>query len=297
MTSAGNALPFWEKPPTIADPSDSVSNPDDHSEDPYTPAEALPPPAPREKPMGFWEHLEELRGTIIKSVVTMVIFAVLIAVFIRRFNQTLLWPLRSVNAEYPNLELTLVTQSMLEPFTMIIQLCFLGSFTLSAPFVLFYIAQFVAPALTEREMRAVLPLCISGMILFLLGSAFGFFLLMPGTIRISIELAQMFELGFMWTVGKYYSTLMWLVLGVGAAFEFPLIIVVLVWLGVLSTAFLRKYRRHAIVMIFIIAAIITPTPDPLNQTLFAIPLYLLYEVAIIVSTRIEKKRARELAAG
>lgn len=190
-----------------------MSKSDDHSEDPYTPADALPPPAPREKPMGFWDHLEELRGTLIKSVVTMLIFAVLIGIFIKRFNQTLLWPLHTVNAEYPGLELKLVTQSMLEPFTMIIQLCFLGSFTLSAPFVLFYIAQFVAPALTEREMRVVLPMCISAMVLFLFGAAFGFFLLMPGTIRISIELTQMFELGFMWTVGKYYSTLMWLVLG------------------------------------------------------------------------------------
>lgn len=272
-----------------------MSKSDDHSEDPYTPADALPPPAPREKPMGFWDHLEELRGTLIKSVVTMLIFAVLIGIFIKRFNQTLLWPLHTVNAEYPGLELKLVTQSMLEPFTMIIQLCFLGSFTLSAPFVLFYIAQFVAPALTEREMRVVLPMCISAMVLFLFGAAFGFFLLMPGTIRISIELTQMFELGFMWTVGKYYSTLMWLVLGVGAAFEFPLIIVVLVWLGILTTAFLRKYRRHAIVVIFIMAAIITPTPDPLNQTFFAIPLYLLFELAIIVSARIERHRARELA--
>ncbi len=245
--------------------------------------------------MGFWEHLEELRGTIIKSVVTLVVFAVLIGIFIKQFNQALLWPLHTVKAEYPGLELKLVAQSMLEPFTMIIQLCFLGSVTLSAPFILFYVAQFVAPALTEREMRAVLPMCISAMILFLLGANFGFFLLMPGTVRISIELTQAFDLAFMWTVGKYYSTLMWLVLGVGAAFEFPLIIVTLVWLGIMTTEFLRKHRRHAIVVIFILAAIITPTPDPLNQTLFAAPLYVLFELSILVSSRIEKRRARELA--
>jgi len=69
------------------------------------------------------------------------------------------------------------------------------------------------------------------------------------------------------------------------------VIVLLVWIGILTTAFLRKYRRHAIVVIFIIAAIVTPTPDPINQTLFAAPLYLLYEIAILVSVRVERKRA------
>jgi sec-independent protein translocase protein TatC len=82
---------------------------------------------------------------------------------------------------------------------------------------------------------------------------------------------------------------------VGASFEFPLVIVLLVWLGIMSTASLRKYRRHAIVVIFIIAAIVTPTPDPIVQTMFAVPLYALYEVALIISTRVEKKREAALA--
>jgi sec-independent protein translocase protein TatC len=85
------------------------------------------------------------------------------------------------------------------------------------------------------------------------------------------------------------------VLGVGASFEFPLVIIILIWMGVLTTAFLRKYRRHAIVVIFIIAAIVTPTPDPLTQTIFAAPLYALFELAIIFGRRIEKGReARRL---
>lgn len=246
--------------------------------------------------MSFWEHLEELRGTLIKSVVTLVIFAVLIGVFIKQFNQGLLWPLHTATAKYPGLEIKLVTTSMLEVFTMIIQMCAMGSLTLSLPFILYYVAQFVAPALTEKEMKVVLPMCISALILFLLGAAFSFFLLMPSTVQIAIELNQTFELEFMWTVGKYYGTLMWLVLGVGASFEFPLIVVILVWLGVLTTATLRKYRRHAIVVIFVIAAIVTPTPDPINQTLFAAPLYLLFEIAVLVSAQIEKRKAAAAAA-
>src|SRR5690606_16321657 len=96
-----------------------------------------------------------------------------------------------------------------------------------------------------------------------------------------------------WTVGDYYGMLMWLVLGVGAAFQFPLVIVLMVWIGIMSTAFLRKYRRHAIVVIFVIAAVITPTTDPFVQTFFALPLYALYEISILVSARIEKSRALE----
>ncbi|MDO8542628.1 MAG: twin-arginine translocase subunit TatC [Opitutaceae bacterium] len=272
-----------------------MSEPEHNPEDPYTPAEVVPPAAPREKPMSFWEHLEELRGTLIKSTVTFVLFAVLIGVFLKQFNHVLLWPLHTAVAHYPGLQIKLVTISMLEVFTMIIQMCVLGAFTLSAPFILFFIAQFVSPALTEKELKVVLPLCISALLLFLLGASFSFFLLMPSTIRIAIELNQTFDLEFMWTVGKYYGTLMWLVLGVGGTFEFPLIVVLLVWLGILSTATLRKYRRHAIVVIFVLAAIVTPTPDPINQTLFAVPLYLLFEIAVLVSSQIEKKRAKNAA--
>lgn len=244
--------------------------------------------------MGFWDHLEELRGTIIKSVVVFVIAAVVIGIFIKEFNHLLMWPLTQAQEKYPTLSTDLGTQKIFEIFTMVIQMCVLGGLLVSGPFILFFIAQFVSPALTEKEMKAVLPLCGSAMVLFLLGAAFGFFLLMPKAIETAVELHQLFEVTPRWTVGDYYSTLSWLVLGVGASFEFPLVIILLVWLGILSTAFLKKYRRHAIVLIFVVAAIITPTPDPIVQTIFALPLYVLFELSIIVSVRVEKKRERKL---
>ncbi len=240
--------------------------------------------------MGFWDHLEELRGVIVKSVIAFIVAAVLIGAFIKEFNDVLLWPLQTVQKDYPGLVIELGTQKVMEVFSMIIQMCVLGGLVIAAPAILFFIGQFVAPALTEKEMRAVLPMCVSALILFLLGAAFGFFLLMPKTIQVAVELNQTFNLALRWTAGDYYSTLSWLVLGVGAAFEFPLIIVLLVWLGIMSTAFLRKYRRHAVVAIFVMAAIITPTPDPVTQTIFAIPLYALFEISILASSRIEKKR-------
>jgi sec-independent protein translocase protein TatC len=244
--------------------------------------------------MGFWDHLEELRGTIIKSLAAFVVCAVVVGYFAIEFNHALLWPLHYVAQSYPEFDTKLGTLSIMEVFNMVIQLCVFGGLMLAAPMILFFIGQFVAPALTEREMKAVLPLCIAAMFLFLLGAAFSFFLLMPSTIRVAIELNNAFEMENRWTAGNYFNTLTWLVVGAGGVFEFPLVIILLVWLGIMSTATLRKFRRHAIVVIFIIAAIVTPTPDPFTQSLFAAPLYALYEIAIVVARQVEKKREAAL---
>ncbi len=266
-----------------------MTDPEHHPDEPELPAEASP--AAREKPMGFWGHLEELRWTLVKSAVVFTVFACLIGYFMTEFNDLLLWPLLKVKAEYPNLVIDLGTTTIMEGFNVVIQMCVLGGLVLSAPFIFFFIGQFVAPALTEREIKAVVPIISSALALFLLGASFSFFFLVPSTIRVAVEINDLFHYALRWTPGSYYSLLTWLVLGVGAAFEFPLVIVLLVWLGIMSTAFLRKYRRHAIVVIFIIAAIVTPTPDPITQTLFALPLYILFEIAIIAAARVEKKKA------
>lgn len=244
--------------------------------------------------MGFWEHLEELRGTIVKSLAVFVIFAVAIGYFLKEFNQTLLWPLKRVETENAVLLSELGTISPMEVFTVIITMCVFGGLLLASPFILFFVGQFVAPALTEREMKALLPLCLSALVLFLLGAAFGFFLLVPSTVEVSLKFNEMLGFTTRWTPGNYYSMLSWLVLGVGATFEFPLVIVLLVWMGIMTTAFLKKYRRHAIVVIFVLAAIVTPTPDPIVQTMFAAPLYGLYEIAILVSSRVEKRQTSKL---
>tara|TARA_Y100000385_G_scaffold184715_1_gene190753 strand:+ start:2152 stop:2958 length:807 start_codon:yes stop_codon:yes gene_type:complete len=244
-----------------------------------------------EKPMGFFDHIEDLRWTLVKCVGIFLIFAVLIGIFLRQFNDVLLWPLNSVQESNPDFVVELGTISVMESFTVLIQLCFLGAFVLAAPFMLVFIGQFVSPALTERELKVVLPLCIAAMILFLVGAIFSFGFLVPSTLRVSVELNEFFNFVTRWTAGSYYGLLTWLVLGVGASFEFPLLIVMLVYMGILTTAALKKYRRHAIVAIFIVAAIVTPTPDPFTQTLFAAPLYLLFELSIIAGARVERSRA------
>lgn len=240
--------------------------------------------------MGFFEHLEELRWTLVKSVAVYVVFAVVIGIYLREFNDLLLWPLNSVKSSFPKLTMDLSTTSVMESFSIVIQLCCFGALLPASPFVFFFIGQFVGPALTKKEKRLVIPVCLSVLVLFILGAVFGYFLLMPTTIRSAAELNEYFGFSTRWTPGSYYSLLSWLVIGVGASFEFPMVIILLVYMGVMTVDFLRKYRRHAIIVIFIIAAIVTPTPDPITQTIFAAPLYLLFELSIIVGARIQKRR-------
>ncbi len=249
------------------------------------------PAAAKEKPMGFFQHLEELRWTLIKCAVTYVLMAVAIGIFLKEFNGLLLWPLNHVKQEFPQLVLDLGTTTIMEGFTVVIQLCCLGALAPAAPFFLFFLGQFIAPALTPKELRLVVPTCLIALGLFLCGAAFSFFFLVPSTLRVAAEINQMFGFITRWTPGSYYSLLSWLTIGVGASFEFPLLIVLLVYLGLLRVATLRKYRRHAIVAIFIIAAVVTPTPDPFTQTMFAVPLYVLFELAILAGAWVERRRA------
>ena len=243
--------------------------------------------------MGFLGHLEELRWTLIKSAVVFGIFVTVIAYQLDTATDVLNWPLHQVQAEFPKLKNDLVTNSPMGVFSVIIDICLMGGVVLSLPFWLFFIGQFVAPALTKKEMKVIVPTGLSALVLFLIGTAFGYFLLTPSTIRVAFELNQMLGYTVMWTADRYYSLLMWMTLGMGAAFEFPLLVVLAVYMGFIEVATLRKYRRHAIVVIFIIAAIITPTPDPFNQTLFAVPLIVLYELAIWVSAFLGRRTKAE----
>jgi sec-independent protein translocase protein TatC len=256
--------------------------------------EEVHPSSPQEKTMGFFDHIEELRWTLIKCAVVYLIFATLIGFFMKEFNDVLMWPMNHVRLENPKMVIDLGTTTIMESFTVVIEMCFLGALAPAAPFMLYFIGSFIAPALTQKEMKLLTPVCLSSIVLFLMGASFSFFLLVPSTLRVSAQINEMLGFVMRWTPGSYYSLLTWLVLGVGGAFEFPLLIVLLVYIGILKVSTLRHYRRHAIVAIFIIAAIVTPTPDPITQTMFAVPLYLLYEIAVLVGSRIEKRKLNKV---
>lgn len=256
---------------------------------PFPESDEVTAPVAGGKPMGFLGHLEELRWTLIKCAVVFAIFVTLIAYHLQEASTLLNWPLEQIQAEYPRLKTDLVTNTPMGIFTVIINVCLMGGVVLALPFWLFFLGQFVAPALTQREMRVIVPTGLAAFGLFLGGAAFGYYLLTPSTIRVAFELNEMLGYTIMWTADKYYSLLLWMVLGMGAAFEFPLLVVLAVYMGLIEVQTLRTYRRHAVIVMFIIAAIVTPTPDPLNQCLFALPLIVLYELSIWVSAFIGRR--------
>lgn len=244
--------------------------------------------------MGFLDHLEELRGTLFKCVIVFAAAVTLVAYRLEDATLLMNVPLDAVRASFPHFKLDLVSSSPMSVFSVIIDVCLVWGVLFSLPFWIYFVARFIAPALTEREKRIIVPTGLSAFALFLAGVAFGYYVLTYSSIYVAVDLNLRMGYTVLWTAEKYYSLLLWLTLGMGGAFEFPLLVVLAVYIGLIEVATLRKYRRHAIVVIFIIAAIVTPTTDLINLCIFALPLYILYEAAILVASRLKRRRSDEI---
>ncbi len=246
------------------------------------------------KAMGFLDHLDELRWVVAKCAAVFLGAALLVAFFLKDFASLLNWPLRSAIGESGLME-GLVTTSPTAVFAVLVQLCFLGGLGLSLPFILYFIARFVAPALTKRELKLLKPVCIACLGLFLGGAFFSYLVLVPGVIRFSVSLNEMLGLQLLWSADRYYNMLVWMTIGIGMAFQFPMVICLMVYLGLVTTDKLRSGRPYAIVGFFVAGMTLTATWDPVTQTMVALPMWGLYEIAIIVGRRMERKREDELS--
>lgn len=242
--------------------------------------------------MTFLEHLEDLRWTIFKCIIAFVCATVLIAIFLTQFADILRWPYEFA-VRNRDLQMSgLINTSILGVFSVIFYLFVGGGFALSLPFMLYFGAQFIAPGLEEKELKIIRPACTGAFVLFLAGCAFSFFILVPAALRASILFNELLGFTPLWTAASYYELLTWMTLGVGVAFQFPLILLILVYIGVLSHDQLVGFRRYSIVLFLCVCAVITPTTDPFTFLILAIPLSILYEAAIIGARTIETKRMR-----
>lgn len=248
-----------------------------------------------EKPMSFLEHLEELRWVLLKVLIAFLVGFILVAVFLDNVAGLLRWPLDFGVRDNPEV-LTLVTTTPLAIFTVFMMVCLLGAVSLAMPFVLYFIGQFVAPALTEKERKLLIPGFTLAIVLFVVGMLFSFFLLVPSVIRVSVYFNAMLGYQVIWSADKYYSMLAWMCLGMGTAFQFPMVIQILLYLGVVTVEKLRSWRRVAVLLCFLASAVITPTPDPLNMAIVALPLVVLYEVAIWIGSTYTARRIEEAQA-
>lgn len=263
-----------------------------------------------EKEMSFLEHLEELRWHIIRSILAILFFMILAFIFKSFIFGTIILGPKSPDFITARLlcklgailntdslcintkPLQLINIKMSGQLTTHITAAMVSGIILAFPVVLWEFWKFFAPALKASEARYAKGAVFAASMLFFTGVLFGYFMLAPlsihflSTYEIDPEIANQIN------VRSYIGTLTSICLATGLVFELPIIAFFLTKIGVVTPEFMRKYRKHAIVVIFIIAAIITP-PDVFSQTLVAIPLLILYEISILISARVVKKKEKD----
>ncbi|HZA38435.1 MAG TPA: twin-arginine translocase subunit TatC [Candidatus Baltobacteraceae bacterium] len=239
----------------------------------------------------FLEHLEDLRWTVVKMAITLVIAMIICFAFRSLLVRVMQAPLQEVGSQIGTLKALGVTDSLVISF----HLAFYAGIVLSFPLLLYFLAEFVLPALTAMEKRFVLPAIFASFGLFLLGVIFCYYWLLPKTILFFFRDTESLGWAPTWTVQQYYSFVTRFTIGFGLAFELPVVVLALVRFGLLTYQFMARTRPYAIVLIFILATIITPTPDVMTLIAMGLPMYLLYESCIWIAWFIERRRARSAA--
>ncbi len=264
-----------------------------------------------EKEMGFLEHLEELRWRLVKSAAAIMVFAVL--AFIYKdivFDGIILAPKDNTFITYRifcnlghmlglgndlcfgSFNFTLQNLTMSGQFGTHMMVSAISGIILAFPFIFYQLWCFIRPGLKDKERKLAKGIVFYASALFFAGILFGYFVLAPlsiqflGTYQVSQSVQNQISLD------SFIDTLTSLTLLTGVVFEMPILIYFLAKLGIVSSSFLRKYRKHAFVVVLIIAAIITP-PDVISQLIVTGPLMILYEAGIIVARRLEKNRPKE----
>ena len=179
------------------------------------------------------------------------------------------------------------------PIFIAMKICFLGGIGLSLPMILYFVGSFVVPGLTPQEKKVFFPGCIAATFLFLAGASMTYFFILPLSLAFTIEFSfNVLGLDvYRPEAGNYYSTVIWMTFAVGIAFQFPLVLILLIRIGILSVKKLRDSRRLVLVILMVSAALITPGGDPVSLCILTIPLYILYEFAILFGTFIERSKA------
>src|SRR3954464_9201117 len=227
----------------------------------------------------FLEHLEDLRWTVVKMAIALFIAMIVCFAFRESLVRIMQQPLHKVDPQIGALRALGITDSITISFS----LAFYAGIVLSFPLLLYFLAEFVLPALTAVEKRLMFPAIFVSFMLFLIGVAFCYFWLLPKTILFFFN--DTASLGWLpaWTVQEYYSFVTRFTIGFGLAFELPIVVLALVRFGLVTYDFMARTRPYAVVLIFVLAAVITPTPDIMTMMAMGMPMYLLYESCIWIA--------------
>ncbi|GAB5046151.1 twin-arginine translocase subunit TatC [Thermodesulfovibrio sp. TK110] len=254
-----------------------------------------------EQKMSLIEHLSELRKRILICLVALIIAFIFTFSYSEYIFKLLLFPLEFTPQFSLKEGLVFVPDQKLhntklvflgpaEAFWMNMKIALVSGFVLTIPVIFYQLWRFVSPGLYSHEKKYVLPFVLSATGLFLAGVAFCYLIVLPFAMGFLLNYKVGDFLMPMLSVGLYIDFLLKFLLAFGVVFELPILIVITTRMGLITPQTLKKYRRFAIVLAFVVAAIITPTPDAFNQTLMAVPMIILYELGIWVSIILNKKR-------
>lgn len=249
------------------------------------------PEAESTKP--FLEHLEDLRWTVVKMAITLFAAMILCFAFRAQLTAILQRPLSQLDEKIRTLQALGITDSL----TISFNLAFYAGIVISFPILLYFLAEFVLPALSAVEKRLLLPAIAVSFLLFLVGVFACYFWLLPKTILFFFHDAQSMGWVPAWTVREYYSFVTRFTIGFGLAFELPVVVLALVRFGLVTFAFMQRTRPYAVVLIFVLAAVITPTPDIMTLMAMGLPMYALYESCIWIAWFMDRKKRRTASDG
>ena len=241
--------------------------------------------------MGFFEHLEEFRRRLIVSLIALAVTFTVAWTKAPVLFELLAKPVRRFLPPGQNLSYTTLT----EPFLLYFRVALLGGLILASPVILWQLWLFIAPALYRREKRFAIPFLFVSVFFFLCGCAFGYFEAFPAVVGFLVGVGTQFNAVI--TINEYLSTASKIILGLGVCFELPILIFFLTRLGVVSEGWLLKKFKYAVLVAFIVAAIITPTPDVATQTVFAVPMLALYLLGIAMSWIFRKRKKSSVNPG
>lgn len=235
--------------------------------------------------MTFWDHLEELRRVLLRCLIVVAFFAILAFFFKDEVFWIVFLPkspdfMPSIWGHTPDIQL--INTELTRQFVVHMMTSFYVGIIVAAPYIIFELYRFVSPALYENERRFTAPLILSSYFMFMLGLLFSYFILFPITFHFLAGYQVDNTVENLISLESYIDTLAFLSLAMGFVFEIPILSWLLGKLGILHRQLMQQYRRHALVIILIIAATITPTSDAVTLTIVGLPMYLLYEVSILL---------------
>lgn len=238
-----------------------------------------------EEQMTFWDHLDVLRGSIIKVLVAAAVMGVGVFFLKDYLFDIVLWPRDSEFPTYRLLgaepfQLKLVNTELTEQFMIHMKVSLIVGLLVASPYIIYVLFRFISPALYENERRASIRLVGSAYVMFMIGIFVNYFLIFPLTVRFLGTYSVSPDVETLLTLSSYVDTLLMLCLVFGIVFEIPVVAWLLARFGMLKAEWMSQYRRHAVVVILIIAAIITPTADIMTLIVVSLPIWLLYEVSI-----------------